>query len=120
VKKPSADEIDDPRWTHLIESLRADSEFAAIVDEYEAGRKRGRKFGSNGLKVNGKIFAMLVRGKLVVKLPRKRVDEFVSSGRGRNFEPGEGRVMKEWVTIESERTSWIDLAREAHAFVKSL
>ena len=40
-----------------------------------ADEPRGRnRFGASGLKVGGKIFAMLVRGKLVVKLPQQRVD----------------------------------------------
>ena len=40
-----------------------------------------RRFGSAGLKVHGKIFAMLVRGRLVAKLPRTRVDALVLAGR---------------------------------------
>jgi hypothetical protein len=31
-------------------------------------------FGSNGLRINSKIFVMLVRDHLAVKLPRQRVD----------------------------------------------
>ena len=74
-------------------------------------------FGSNGLKVDGKIFAMLVRGSLVLKLPRDVVEAFVASGRGEPFETGGGRVMKEWVVIRDVQAKWLDLAREAHAFV---
>ena len=39
-------------------------------------------FGSSALKVNNKIFAMLVGGKLVVKLPRQRVDALIAAGEG--------------------------------------
>jgi len=46
---------------------------------------------SNVLSVNGKIFAMLVRGKLVVKLPKQRVDELVAARVGTYFDPGHGR-----------------------------
>jgi hypothetical protein len=34
---------------------------------------QGVMFGSTGLKVKGKVFAMLVKGALVVKLPKARV-----------------------------------------------
>jgi TfoX/Sxy family transcriptional regulator of competence genes len=78
----------------------------------------GAKFGSSGLKVDGKIFAMLSRGELVVKLPKERVDELMASGGGKRFDPGHGRMMKEWVAIApAESDSWTALADEAHRFV---
>jgi TfoX/Sxy family transcriptional regulator of competence genes len=39
-----------------------------------------RMFGSDGLKVDGKVFALSVRGGLVVKLARARVEGLVASG----------------------------------------
>ncbi len=50
---------------------------------------------SNVLSVNGKIFAMLVRGKLVVKLPKQRVDGLVAGRAATYFDPGHGRLMKQ-------------------------
>jgi TfoX/Sxy family transcriptional regulator of competence genes len=47
-------------------------------------------FGSSGLKVGGKVFAMSVKNELVVKLPRERVDELVAAGAGSRFDPGHG------------------------------
>jgi hypothetical protein len=73
---------------------------------------------SNVLSANGKIFAMLVRGKLVVKLPRQRVDELVAARAGTYFDPGHGRLMKQWIAIPAGNTDWVELAREAHRFVK--
>jgi hypothetical protein len=67
--------------------------------------------------VNGRIFAMMERGRLVVKLPKMRVNEIVTSGRGKNLEAGLGSVMKEWVVVESDELDWVALAREAREFV---
>jgi TfoX N-terminal domain len=78
----------------------------------------GRGFGASGLKVDGKIFAMVSRGELVVKLPRERVDELIAAGKGTRFDPGHGRLMKEWVSVgPDEAASWRKLAEEARAFV---
>src|SRR5688500_4114065 len=78
---------------------------------------RGRMFGSEGLQVNGKVFAMLVKGKLVVKPPKARVEALVASGAGAPFDPGHGRLMKEWVAVEEGGADWIALAKEALGFV---
>ena len=74
---------------------------------------------SNVLSVNGKIFAMLVRGKLVVKLPKPRVDELVAARAGTYFDPGHGRLMKQWISIPAGRRDWVELAKEAHRFLKT-
>jgi len=77
-----------------------------------------RAFGSTSLKTNGKIFAMLVNERLVVKLDRRRVDVLVASGDGERFDPGHGRLMKEWLAIASASDDvWLSLAMEAEAFV---
>jgi hypothetical protein len=74
--------------------------------------------GSEGLRVSGKIFAMLVRGELVVKLPAVRVEELAASGVGRRFDPGHGRLMKQWATVPpSAAARWGALVDEARAFV---
>jgi hypothetical protein len=85
------------------------------------GVTRGTGFGrSEGLRVSGKIFAMLVREELVVKLPRARVEELVAAGLGETFDPGHGRIMKEWISLEpSTSRRWRSLVAEAHDFVAS-
>lgn len=78
----------------------------------------GKRFGSAALKVNGKTFAMLSsKGEFVAKLPRERVEDLVRLGKGRCFDPGHGRVMKERVALGATTTSWIEIAREARGFV---
>lgn len=78
------------------------------------------RFGSNALKVGGKIFAMLVRGSLVVKLPRKRVGELVAAGEGTRFDPRGGRPMTEWLVLDpASGQGWLPLAAEAMHYVGS-
>jgi hypothetical protein len=91
------------------------------------GRKSGvtrqekKGFGSGALKVNGKIFAMMdLQERFVLKLPQARVDELVSSGEGEHWEPGPGRMMKEWISIPAGGSDWVGLADEAYRFVKGL
>jgi hypothetical protein len=71
--------------------------------------------------VGGKLFALISsRGWFVAKLPRQRVDELVRLGKGQFFDPGHGRLMKEWVALTdaTEASSWIALAKEARRFVR--
>lgn len=81
----------------------------------EAPTSSRRAFGSNALKVDGRIFAMLVHGALVLKLPRPRVEALLAAKRGEPFATGRGRVMKEWIVLRGG--SWSQLAREARQFV---
>ncbi|TCK21629.1 hypothetical protein [Pseudonocardia endophytica] len=75
-----------------------------------------RAFGSAALTTGRKIFAMLVGGRLVVKLPAARVAESIADGTGERFEGSRGRPMKEWLTV-ADTADWSAIAREAHAFV---
>jgi hypothetical protein len=36
---------------------------------------------------------------------------------GKRFDPGHGRVMKEWLVVRSGPETWLQLAREARQFV---
>lgn len=90
---------------------------AVFVNDHHVTRKR--MFTSdNVLAVRGKIFAMLVRGAFVAKLPKDRVDELVRGGIGGHFDPGHGRLMKEWVVVGAGRAPWVELAKEAYQFVR--
>jgi hypothetical protein len=51
--------------------------------------------------VNRKIFAMFGKNRFVIKLPRKRIDELVDADKGERFDPGHGRLMKEWTVVGS-------------------
>ena len=84
-----------------------------------AGRKKG--FGASALSTRAKIFAMLSsRNRFVVKLPKMRVDALVAAGRGGPFDPGHGRLMKEWLEVApGYEADWLALAREAQRFVST-
>ena len=78
------------------------------------------RFGAAALKVNGRIFAMLVRGALVVKLPSRRVTGLIEQGRGGPFDAGKGSPMKEWLAVGGgSAEEWEQLATEALDFVGS-
>jgi TfoX/Sxy family transcriptional regulator of competence genes len=96
--------------------------FAGVVAaiERERGVSRGRMFGSEGLKVGKQVFAMEVKGRLVVKLSIERAEELRRKGLAEAFDPGHGRPMKQWVAVSPEsKVDWVALSREAFTFVRS-
>jgi hypothetical protein len=110
--------------------ITPEERFATIVEECLSNPdvtppsdapQSNKRFGSSGLRIHNKIFAMLVKGKLVVKLPKRRVDALIASGDGERFDPRhDGRLMKEWVSVEpTSEEEWLPLAREAMEFVAS-
>jgi hypothetical protein len=78
----------------------------------------GRGFGSHGLRIRKRIFAMMVRGRLVVKLPKARVDALVASGQGVRFDANKGTPLKEWLSLDPlSPLDWEEIARESLEFV---
>jgi hypothetical protein len=101
------------RWEALVAAMLADGQATY-------GNQGGpqRAFGSTSLKTDGKIFAMLVKERLVVKLPAGRVTDLVDAGAGERFDPGHGRIQKEWLSVFSDDPDvWRALASESEAFV---
>jgi hypothetical protein len=113
AKAPAS--VTERRFADIVASLRGKPGVTAPSSETGGGRK----FGSSGLKIDNKVFAMVSsRGEFVVKLPRQRVDALVASGDGTRFDPGHGRLMKEWLVVSLTSTlDWLVLAKEAMAFV---
>lgn len=80
----------------------------------EPGVSTARMFGSDGLKIGTKTFAMAVKGHLVVKLPEARAREMCEAGTATPFDPGHGRKMKQWISLPANSDAdWIELSREA-------
>ena len=97
----------DPRFARIAARLMADDRVS-----------QARLFGATGLQLDGKVFAMVYRGALVVKLPAARVAALMDADKGAPFDPGHGRVMKEWIAVPPEQARlWGRLADEARTFV---
>jgi len=80
----------------------------------------GSGFGRGALRYQGKIFAMLVRGRLVVKLPADRVAALVGSGEGVAFDANKGTPMREWLSLDpASSLPWLPLTREALEFARA-
>jgi hypothetical protein len=105
----------EARYAALVEALHDSPGVTSAAD-----LPRAKRFGSTELRVNDKIFVILSKGRLVVKLPRRRVDALLAAGAGERFDPGHGRLMKEWLSVDpAYEVDWLSLAREALAFVGS-
>ena len=105
----------------MVASDDLERRFAALATRFadDPDVTEGTGFGKTpGLRTGGKIFAMLVQGRFVVKLPRERVDALVASGDAEPFEAGRGRPMKEWAAVkDTAAVDWEALAVDAREFV---
>ena len=105
--------------------MTAQERYEDLVDEFTAVEgvtppEGGRGFGRGALRYRRKIFAMFVRGQLVLKLPRPRVDELVVAGHGIRFDANKGTPMKEWFSLNQDSAlEWPPLAREALDYARS-
>jgi len=102
-----------------------DERYEDLVDELIGAAgvtppQGGGGFGRSALRYQGKIFAMLVRGRLVVKLPARRVDALVEAGEGVHFDANKGTPMREWLSLDpGSGQDWLALAGEALDFARS-
>jgi hypothetical protein len=99
--------------------------FEDVVDELVGSPgvtppRGGSGFGRSALRWENKIFAMLVRGRLVLRLPAARVDALVSGGDGVHFDAHKGTPMKEWLSLDPQSgLDWLPLAQEALEFARA-
>jgi hypothetical protein len=106
-------------------ALTPEARFEDLVDELigtdgVTPPRGGSGFGRSALRYQGKIFAMFVRGQLVVKLPAQRVGELIADGDGVRFDANKGTPMKEWFSLDPQSPrAWLPLAREALEFASS-
>lgn len=91
---------------------------AALLGSPDVSQSTQKGFGASGLMIRGKLFATLRRDELLLKLPKARVATLIATGNGKPFDRGQGRPMKEWLTVpQHSQEDWLALAREAMAFV---
>ena len=104
---------------------RPDERYEDLIDELVGAEgvtppAGGGGFGRSALRYQGKIFAMLVRGRLVVKLPARRVNTLVEAGDGVHFDANKGTLMREWLSLDpGSGQDWLALACEALDFARS-
>ncbi|MBN9211986.1 MAG: hypothetical protein BGO45_07320 [Microbacterium sp. 71-36] len=81
----------------------------------------GRMFGTEGVRVRGKVFAFVAHeGALVVKLPEQRIGELTADGVGAPMVM-RGRPLREWAEISPDAgETWAAVIDEAHRFVDSI
>lgn len=82
----------------------------------------GPMFGSQGLRVRGKVFAFVGHlGGLVVKIPETRVTELDEQGVAARMVMRE-RAMREWATVpvDAGPRRWDDLIGEAFAYLDEI
>lgn len=100
------------RYEDLIDEL-------AGIDGVTPPRE-GSGFGRSAVRFHGKIFVMLVRGSLVLKLPAPRVKVLVATGEGVHFDANKGTPMKEWLSLDPDSSQeWLPLAHEALDFARA-
>src|SRR3954468_20714793 len=105
------------------ERERAHAIFDPIAEEYLSrdGVDIGQMFGSEGLRVRGKVFAFVGwKGGLVAKVPAARADELEAAGTGERMEM-RGRPAKEWIVVTAAvPEAWAPLMADAFAYVDEI
>jgi TfoX/Sxy family transcriptional regulator of competence genes len=82
----------------------------------------GRMFGSIGLRVRGKVFAVaLYQGGMMAKLPESAVDELEAAGIGERMTMA-GRPRREWVRLppSADDARWSEIIAAAHRYVDEI
>ena len=110
---------------HTARDLLPAERYEDLVDELvgQAGvtpPPGGAGFGRSAVRFNGKIIAMFVRGRLVLKLPEERVGDLIAAGHGERFDANKGTPMREWLSLDpGSDEPWLPLAQEALSFARS-
>lgn len=110
-----------PKSKSTVTPTSGEKLFAKLAIFYAAADthvERVKLFGFDCLRVDGKVFAKLHNGNLVMKLSPKRVASLIDSGLVGTYE-SRGRLMKEWVVIAAATKDIVALAEESRSFAAS-
>lgn len=102
-------------------SMAGEKLFAKLVVFYATTNthvEQVKLFGFDCLRVDGKVFAKLHSGDLVIKLPVERIDALMDSGHIASYEC-RGRLMKQWAVVTTIHEDIIALAEESRGFVEA-
>jgi hypothetical protein len=108
----------------ITDLSRPEDRYQDLVDELVGADgvtppRGGSGFGRSALRFQNRIFAMFVRGRLVVKLPAERVEELIGAGEGVHFDANKGTPMREWLSLDPDSARpWLALATEALDFAR--
>ncbi len=112
--------------TSTDDGARAQARFHQLVAAYleRPGVSLGQVFHNEVLLVNNQVFAMIVRGQLVVKVSLDHAQAMIADGHAIAFEPRPGRPMKQWISVELPHgrrgLRWDTLAEDAYRYVAAL
>ena len=82
----------------------------------------GRMFGSTGMRVRGKVFAVAAHaGGLLIKVPEAHADGLVGSGTADRMVMG-GVPRREWVLVpdDADDETWSEQLHAAYTYVDSI
>lgn len=104
------------------EAAHARLEELSVEQQSRPGVDWGRMFGSTGLRVRGKVFAVAAHaGGLLIKVPEAHADTLVDSGVADRMVMG-GVPRREWVLVpdDADDATWSEQIAAAYTYVDSI
>ena len=104
------------------EAAHARLEALSVDQQAQPGVDWGRMFGSTGLRIRGKVFAVAAHaGGLLIKVPEAHADALVESGVADRMVMG-GVPRREWVLVpdEADDDTWSEQIDAAYTYVDSI
>jgi TfoX/Sxy family transcriptional regulator of competence genes len=104
------------------QAAHARLEELSVAQQALPGVDWGRMFGSTGLRIRGKVFAVAANaGGLLIKVPEAQADALVESGVADHMVMG-GVPRREWVLVpdDADDATWSEQLDAAFTYVDSI